>query len=295
MEFWKINCGEDRFPGLWQRWYREQCVAVGWPPERKFKIEGKSRGDFGWSRTRKSLREIRIGDRIIVQLKNHRIGRIGEVTRIRVGDEEWDPLVSTKIHPPHGEMGRRIEVRWDLRMAPADLGTVVLLPENSRFGLGHVRPTICKIPKPVFDRIGRAMAEQENWVSLLSSFAYEKALSDFIATFPHRLEDGLGVHPTKKIREHRFSDGTRADVVLVDRADRPVVVECKRGNPSPGDVKQLARYMRHIEQMSKSKVRGFLVHGGARKLGDDVTASLKNHRAIEVIRYRLEVDFDRCF
>ena len=32
MANWKINCMEDSYPGLWHTWFREQIVAVGWPP-----------------------------------------------------------------------------------------------------------------------------------------------------------------------------------------------------------------------------------------------------------------------
>ena len=27
---WKIACQEDVYPGMWQRWFKNQCVAVGW-------------------------------------------------------------------------------------------------------------------------------------------------------------------------------------------------------------------------------------------------------------------------
>src|SRR6266702_2400544 len=30
MTLWKINCMEPSYPGMWQRWFKHQCVAVGW-------------------------------------------------------------------------------------------------------------------------------------------------------------------------------------------------------------------------------------------------------------------------
>jgi hypothetical protein len=33
MKLWKINCMEDEYPGLWQRWLKHQCVAVGFGPQ----------------------------------------------------------------------------------------------------------------------------------------------------------------------------------------------------------------------------------------------------------------------
>ena len=29
---WIVNCMKHKVSGMWQRWFRNQCVAVGWPP-----------------------------------------------------------------------------------------------------------------------------------------------------------------------------------------------------------------------------------------------------------------------
>jgi hypothetical protein len=58
------------------------------------------------------------------------------------------------------------------------------------------------------------MNDLANWVSLLGSFRYEKALSDYIANYSNRLEDGLLPHPNSKIRERVVKDRTRLDVLL---------------------------------------------------------------------------------
>ena len=31
---WAVICPERDAPGLWQRWLKENCVAIGWPPSR---------------------------------------------------------------------------------------------------------------------------------------------------------------------------------------------------------------------------------------------------------------------
>jgi hypothetical protein len=58
------------------------------------------------------------------------------------------------------------------------------------------------------------MNDPTNWVGLLSHFKYEKALSDYIAAYPHHLEDGLVPYPNAKVREKVFTDRKRLDVLL---------------------------------------------------------------------------------
>ena len=57
MILWKVDCMEDRFPGLWHRLYRHQCVAIGWPPWRKRKKTKKK--SPGLAKARKALSRIR--------------------------------------------------------------------------------------------------------------------------------------------------------------------------------------------------------------------------------------------
>jgi hypothetical protein len=42
MTLWKVTCMEHRFPGMWQRWYKHQCVAVGWPPGLGYRLNKDS-------------------------------------------------------------------------------------------------------------------------------------------------------------------------------------------------------------------------------------------------------------
>ncbi len=51
---------------------------------------------------------------IIMSLRGHRVGRLGEVTGKAIEDADWNPLVLRTKDDPDGEMGRRIFVRWDL-------------------------------------------------------------------------------------------------------------------------------------------------------------------------------------
>lgn len=95
MKLWKITCQEDKFPGMWQRWFLHQCVAVGWHSKGGYHLEGPTKGGQGWSRARRLLQEIQLGDRIIVALRGNRVGRIGEVTGKAIADSSWDPSCST--------------------------------------------------------------------------------------------------------------------------------------------------------------------------------------------------------
>lgn len=126
-DIWVVNCMEHVFPGMWQRWFRSQCVAVGWPPEDGFRSDDSSKP---WVTARNALARMQVGDRVAVALRNRRIGRIGEITGKAVSDDEWNPFVPPGPGYPHGEMGRRIRVRWNLLTGPSDFDLVVQLPRE---------------------------------------------------------------------------------------------------------------------------------------------------------------------
>lgn len=211
MANWKINCMENEYPGLWHTWFREQIVAVGWPPD-----------DFGlheptdtsaWAEARRCLLQVSPGDKVVVQLRNWRIGRVGTVLSKQIEDREWNPTV-----PPQsgdlGEMGRRIQVRWDLTTGPLSPTFVVELPPDARPNPRIWRPTMSQVPETIFRAMERAIEDEANWVSLVPGFASERALSEYISASPHLLEDGLVPYPSESARELVFSDQTRLDVLL---------------------------------------------------------------------------------
>jgi hypothetical protein len=118
--------------------FLHQCVGVGWWSGWGYSLTGHS-NSRAWSRARNALKEIKVGDNIVVSLRNHRVGRIGEVTGKAVEDTDWDPLVPRSTSVPDGEMGRRIFVRWDLTCGPESRDWVVALPEEARFTQGEIR------------------------------------------------------------------------------------------------------------------------------------------------------------
>jgi Endonuclease NucS len=298
MNYWKVFCMKNSYPGLWQRWFKNQCVAVGWCAKWGYTLRGKSKGEKGgekgWSEAKNALNKINNGDWILVQLAHNRVGRIGEVVRKQVGDNQWAPLVPPSREEPDGEMGRRILVRWDLTVGPSDAEMVVTLPPPSRLPMKVVRPTIRQLDPATFQLVRQAMKSEANWVSLLSQFEYERSHSDYIGTYPHRLEDGLQPYPSVKVREKVFSDRSRSDVLLIDQREKPVVVECKQGAPTLDHIGQLRHYMQQIQKETGKKTRGILVHGGARKLMEEVRQEIETDPQIEIVQYSLRVDFVAC-
>jgi hypothetical protein len=292
MTLWKINCMEGNYPGMWHRWYRQQCVAVGWHSKWGHKLHSKSKKDRGWQRTRASLSRMAVEDHVVVALQGHRVGRIGQITAMHIEDNEWEPLVPRSNWSPDGEMGRRIHVRWDLACGPDDRDLIVLLPKDSRFSTGELRPTIAEIKSQTLAELQAAMNDSTNWVALLAHFRYERALSDYIAAYPHRLEDGLVPHPDSKVRERVFLDRKRLDVLLLDRDERPVIVECKQGAPTVEDLKQLRHYMKSLrEETGRPDVRGILVHGGSRNLHQKIVEAALKAPPVQIVQYSLKVDF----
>jgi hypothetical protein len=290
---WKINCMEDEYPGLWHTWFREQIVAIGWPPD-----------DYGlraatnvraWSNARRYLIQINANDKVIVQLKNWRIGRIGTVLSKQIEDGEWNPSV-----PPQGgdlgEMGRRVQVRWDLTTGPLTPTYVVELPPDAHPNMRIWRPTLIRVPDAAFSVMEGAVREESNWVSLIPGFASERALSEYISASPHLLEDGLVPYPSESARELVFPDQTRLDVLLLDRDGNIVIVECKQGAPSLPHVEQLRGYMKNAEKLRTGlkigkNIRGILVHGGARKLSLDVREESRRAPQVELVQFSVSVGF----
>jgi RecB family endonuclease NucS len=83
------------------------------------------------------------------------------------------------------------------------------------------------------------------------------------------------------------------DVLLIDENNTPVVVECKQNAPTLNDIRQLRNYMAQIKKDLRKVPRGILVHGGARKLRDDVRRAAEARPVIDLVQHNLEVAFSR--
>ena len=294
MAIWKVYCMENKYPGMWLRWFRNQCVAVGWKASWGYSLRGGTQGERGWNLARQALDRITVGDKIVAQLRNHRFGRVGEVTGKAIEDTDWDPLVPPTMADPDGEMGRRVFVRWDLTVGPDDRDLVVQVPEGKQLSQYELRQAICEVSSCDWTDILGVMNDPGNWVGLMTRFDYEKALSGYIAAYPHRLEDGLLAHPSQKARERVFRDASRLDVLLLDRAGKAVIVECKQHAPTKENIEQLRHYLRQYKAELGHAARGVLVHGGARNLTTDIRREAEKEPEIELVQYRLGVEFSAC-
>jgi hypothetical protein len=283
---------ENEYPGLWQKWFKLQCVTDGHSPERGYFIDRKdTKRDEGWIKTRNALKKIKPGHKIVAVLPGNRVGRIGEVFLNDTAKDNWHALFPADLGDKKwskGYMGRRILVRWDLEHGPDSPDLVVQLPKGFSLGQGTLSQLTCRSVKE-FEEI---MANPLNWVGLVGRFGYESALSDFIALYPHKLEDGLVPYPDDDVREKIFPDRSRLDVLLLDKHDKPVIVECKRESPTVENVRQLQGYIKKSKRVISQPARGILVHGGARNIDPEVMREAKKYR-IDVIQYRLDVDFAR--
>ena len=297
MALWKVHCMENKYPGMWRRWFRNQCAAVGFPSGGGYTLEGRSTAR-NWSTTRNAIKAMEIGDYVVVSLPYSRVGRMGKITGMEIGDDEWNPLVPARRELQYGEMGRRILVRWELTTGPESQDLIIQLPNDRTFQFPtEVRPTISQITSMTVDDLREIMNDEENWISLSGRFTREKAISDYIAHYSHHLEDGLLPHPSKQVREYTFGDGRRADVLLIDNAGIPVIVECKQYAPGIDAIHQLRHYMDQLKLQveTEGKVRGILVHGGAQMISDEVIAEARNQPQVEIVSYSLNVDFRPSF
>src|SRR5207249_830452 len=100
---------------------------------------------------------------------------------------QWDPLVPRSRDLPTGEMGRRILVRWDLIVGPDSRDMVVALPPKLQLTSGELRPTITQVRSRSIKELTEVMNDPSNSVGLLTHFDYERALSGYIAAYPHQL------------------------------------------------------------------------------------------------------------
>jgi RecB family endonuclease NucS len=150
------------------------------------------------------------------------------------------------------------------------------------------------LEKQKFAGITRAVLDEKNWVPLVRGFSYEASLSDYIASAPHLLEDGMRPYPLKKAREQVFADKTRSDVLLLDKHEKLVIVECKQGSPTVENIEQLRGYMGHAARWANVKsVRGVLVHGGSLNLSADIRSAAHESPSVELVRYAISVGFVR--
>jgi hypothetical protein len=241
---------------------------------------------------RNALKKMQAGDWILATLPESHVGRLGTIVKLEVGDDHWNPIVPPSQKIPEGQNGRRILVRWELNTGPDDSSKVILLPPSARLNGGEVMGTIRQLPIEKLDAIRSAMRDEANWVALAGRFKMETALSDYLSIHPQRLEAGMIAFPSVEVREFTFPDRTRADVILQDRMGRVVIVECKQGAPTMGDLGQVIEYRKQFKKQFPEfkEPRALLVHGGSGRVIPEIAAKAERDE-VELIYFELQVTF----
>ena len=140
--YWGVICNEPNAPGVWQKWLVANCVAIGWPPP-TYQLEGPSNTP-GWDSARAFAQQVSPGDIVIPYLLRWRFGIPGEVVKVAIADNEWNPTLGKGEYadnPDEPELGRRIQVKWLTNGVPQQ-DKIALVPLNDRISGGMIKKTI---------------------------------------------------------------------------------------------------------------------------------------------------------
>jgi hypothetical protein len=165
--YWIVICPVPKVQGdVWALWYRENCVAAGWPPP-NWSLDGPSQ-EVGWIYARNRLKEIRPGDKVIPFLLKWRIGPVGTVKEVRVADAQWEKTVEKHCYigsTQESDLGRRILVTWELTDMPPE-GKCALVPPDQRPPGWLAKHTIESLPVEEFQRLRAVVSNPSNWIDL---------------------------------------------------------------------------------------------------------------------------------
>jgi hypothetical protein len=158
--YWAVVCDESHAPGLWEIWFKERCVAIGWSPS-KHHLVGPTH-DSSWKKARSRARKIKHGDIVIPYLKDYRFGVPGKVLRVAIRDDEWNPTSR------EGEYGRRIAVKWMRGQFPP-FHKIAVVPVNLRTGGGEVQQTVERVKSKRVARFMQIIENERNWKTYKTS------------------------------------------------------------------------------------------------------------------------------
>jgi hypothetical protein len=161
-EHWAVICPERDAPGLWQKWLKENCVAIGWPPSR-YHLTGPT-NKSSWRLARERALQIKPGDTVVPYILPYKFGTPGRVLSVEIADEQWKPTVKKggyARNPDEPELGRRIQVEW-LKSGPTP-DKVALVPLRMRTNGGEVKQTIEPITSSRYARFKNIFGNPKNW------------------------------------------------------------------------------------------------------------------------------------
>lgn len=167
---WIVICPQSdvRAFNLWRKWYADQCVAIGWPPA-NYPLNAPS-DRSGWNTARNLMGQIQPGDSVIPFLRSWRIGPVGRIRRVSMGDDQWDPTVPPGTYikessPIDSDLGRRIHVEWETSGMP-EPGLVAVIPPKYRLNRPESRHAVGRLSVERFNQLVEVLGNSENWVEV---------------------------------------------------------------------------------------------------------------------------------
>jgi hypothetical protein len=321
--YWIVICPEPYVRGgVWARWYREKCVAVGWPPP-NWNLDGPTES-FGWAYARNRLKEIRPGDKVIPFLLKWRIGPVGTVRALRVADAEWNQTVEKGIYSlniEEPELGRRLLVTWERIEMPPD-GRCALVPPDQRPPGPLAKHAIEQLPAETFQRLCSVLSNRSNWIDVLPTAVsspggpsavvesqheteietappppppaelalLERDLQKFLSRNLGVIEKGLVPDPAYQLEEYT-SDVGRMDFLCKDAQNNWVVIELKADWAGDDAVGQILGYMSWVRDNLPNgpTVRGIIV---CKNTTGRVKAAIKLAPSLSIKRFSLNCSID---
>lgn len=301
--YWIVICPEPDAPGVWHTWFGEKCVAVGWPPP-KYSMTGPT-DNVGWGWVRDRLGQMSPGDKVIPFLLHSRVGPVGIIERVLVADAQWKPTVPRgkyRRNPDEPELGRRVEVTWEVQGMPPE-GMAALVPVESGLTRPLARHTVEELSAEKFQRVQQVLAASQNWIEIDRAGeeiepeagvqlgappvmgVLERDLQQFLARNLELIEAGLKPHPDYQLIEFPTDVGF-IDLLCQDSTCSLVVIEIKSGWASDSAVGQIARYMGWVQAnlAGERRSRGILLCAGA---SPTIWAACRAIPGLEMKRFQL--------
>jgi hypothetical protein len=318
--YWIVICPEPyvRGGGLWARWYRENCVAAGWPAP-NWTLDGPSE-DSGWTYARNRLKEIRPGDKVIPFLLKWRVGPVGTVMEVRAGDDQWQETVEKGNYlrsDLESELGRRILVTWERTDMPPD-GQCAFVPPDQRPPGPLSKHTIERLPDDTFQKLCAVLANRSNWMDVTPTATIaagshlatsepqpsteievppppppdaelkfrERDLQKILSRNLGRIEKGLAPDPDFQLEEYPCDVG-RMDFLCKDAQGNWVVIELKADWAGDDAVGQILGYMSWVRENLHNglTVRGIIICKGTT---GRVKAAIKLFPSLSIKRFALD-------
>jgi hypothetical protein len=305
--YWIVICPEPYVRGgVWARWYRENCVAAGWPPP-NWSLDGQTE-DVGWAFARNRLKEIRPGDKVIPFLLKWRIGPVGTVREVKAADADWNQTVEKGNYSGsiEWELGRRLLVTWEQAEMPPD-GKCALVPPDQRPHSPLSKHAIERLPAETFQRLCAVLSNRLNWIDVAPTVKesqpdttdieappplpdaelalLERDLQKFLSRNLEVIEKGMAPDPDYQLEEYTTDVG-RMDFLCKDVQNNWVVVELKADWARDDAVGQILGYMSWAKDYlpNGSTVRGIII---CKNTTERVKAAIKLVPGLSIKRFTL--------